>query len=133
MRVLLINRFFGGQQTPTSRMLRDVAVELHRQGHEVAVLASKSNYAGSRGVFSDDDKEFTVRHVRELRGGRMLRWGSFWLRTLPWLASRRWDRCLLLTDPPFLPFAAWLTHVCRAPEQRLYWWTMDIYPEALMA
>ncbi len=132
MRILLINRFFGGQQTPTGRMLRDVAFELRRQGHQVAVLASRSNYAGFIGE-SADEEEFRVHRVREMGGGRLLGWISFWLRASISLASRRWDRCVVLTDPPFLPFAAWLTHLRRAPRQQLYWWTMDIYPEALVA
>jgi colanic acid biosynthesis glycosyl transferase WcaI len=133
VRILLINRFFGGHQTPTGRMLRDVAQELHRQGHELAVLASKSSYAGQPHDFDKDEMKFNLCQVPEFGGGRLLRWTSFWLRAMLSLASRRWDRCVLLTDPPFLPFAAWLTFFCRSPQQRIYWWTMDIYPEALIA
>jgi len=133
MRFLLINRFFGGEQTPTGRMLKDVAQELRRQGHEVEVLASRASYAGSNGEIPGNGQDIKVRHVGEIGRGRLLDWTSFWVRASFSLASRRWDRCLLLTDPPFLPFAAWLTHLFRAPEQRIYWWTMDVYPEALVA
>ena len=114
-------------------MARDVAVELQRQGHEVSVLASRSNYAGSARETPGADGFFNVKQVREMRGGRLMGWTSFWLQALPPLASRRWDRCVILTDPPFLPFAAWLTCAFRKKQQRLYWWTMDIYPEALVA
>jgi colanic acid biosynthesis glycosyl transferase WcaI len=133
LRFLLINRFFGDQQTPTGRMLWDVAMALQQQGHEVEVLASKSKYAGSSGVSGREATQFKVRQVRELGRGRIASWASFWLSTLFSLSSRRWDRCLLLTDPPFLPFAAWLTQIFRSPKQQLYWWTMDLYPEALVA
>jgi hypothetical protein len=133
VRVLLINRFFGGQQTPTGRMLLDVAQELKRQGHEVEVLVSKSKYAGAQGVADSESREFKMAYVRELGGGRLFHWTGFWLRAAGKLASRRWDSCVLLTDPPFLPFAAWLTRIFRTRRQRIFWWTMDIYPEALVS
>ena len=133
MRILLINRFFGDQRTPTGRMLCDVAKLLRQQGHEVEVLASKSSYAGAAGASHNGDEHFKVRQVPELGWGRVFRWASFWLWAASSLSSRRWDRCLLLTDPPFLPFAAWLTQWLRSPRQRAYWWTMDLYPEALVA
>ena len=133
VRILLINRFFGGQQTPTGRMLLDVARELRRQGHEVAVLTTKSEYAGSNAAAQDEDLEIKITYAWELKYGRVLRWASFWLCAAISLASRNWDRCVLLTDPPFLPLAAWLTQIFRTPKQQLYWWTMDIYPEALVA
>ena len=37
MRILLVNRFFGGKQVPTGRMAEDVAEELIRLGHSVTV------------------------------------------------------------------------------------------------
>jgi len=114
-------------------MAWDVAVELQHQGHEVSVLAAQASYTSSAGVSSAADKSFKVKRVRELVGGRFMRWSCFWMQTLFALSSRRWDRCLLLTDPPFLPFAAWLTCFFRTSRQRVYWWTMDIYPEALVA
>jgi hypothetical protein len=133
MRILIINRFFGGEQTPTGRMSRDLALELHRQGHEVAVLVSGSDYAGAAAEKSDDGRIFTIKATRELGRGRLLSWGGFWIHALFAFASRDWDCCLMLTDPPFLPLAAWLTRPFRAARQRIYWWTMDIYPEALVA
>lgn len=131
VRFLLVNRFYGSQQTPTGRMVRDVALELRRQGHQVFILATRSSYSGTAGE-AVADAGIEVQLVREW-GGRMLRWGIFWCWALRALASRRWDRCVLLTDPPFLPVAAWLTRIFRSPRQRVYWWTMDIYPEALVA
>lgn len=133
MRILIINRFFGGQQTPTGRMAWDVAKELRRQGHEVAVLVSQSKYAGAQGAVPGEAERFEITFVRELPGGRLAQWGSFWFRSLLALTSRRWDCCIVLTDPPFLPFAAWLTQCFRRADQRVYWWTMDLYPEALVA
>jgi hypothetical protein len=133
MRILIINRFFGGEQTPTGRMGRDVAAELHRQAHEVSVLVSRSDYTGAAAEKSDDGRVFNVKAVKEPGRGRLLGWGGFWIHSLFAMASRRWDCCLLLTDPPFLPLAAWLTRPFRTSQQRIYWWTMDIYPEALVA
>lgn len=133
MRFLLVNRFFGGELTPTGRMARDVAVELLRLGHEVTVLLSRSDYTAQQGSSALDGREFDLRYVREYGGGRFVRWSCFWIEALSSVSRRYWDRCLLLTDPPFLPFAAWLTRHCRTRRQLVYWWTMDIYPEALVA
>ena len=132
MRILLINRFFGGEQTPTGRMLLDVAEELCRLGHEVEVLVSKSSYTGKKAE-SEVAGGYKLREVREPGRNRVLQWGWFWLWSFFALASRRWDRCLILTDPPFLPFAAWLARPFRRGSQKVFWWTMDIYPEALVA
>lgn len=132
MRVLVVNRFFGGDQVPTGRMLWDVALQLAAGGHQVTALVSPDAYANERGV---DDLPAGVR-VRRLWGcrrcGRTLAWGLYWLQSLVLVPLLRWERCVLLTDPPFLlamaPLARWLGR-----GRRLYWWTMDLYPEALVA
>jgi hypothetical protein len=47
MKVLIVNRFFGGAQIPTGRMAEDVARVLAESGHEVTALASTGTYAGA--------------------------------------------------------------------------------------
>ena len=47
MKILIVNRFFGGAQIPTGRMAEDVARVLVEQGHEVTALASTGTYAGA--------------------------------------------------------------------------------------
>jgi len=47
VKILLVNRFFGGAQIPTGRMAEDVARVLVEGGHEVTALASTGTYAGA--------------------------------------------------------------------------------------
>ena len=47
MKILIVNRFFGGAQIPTGRMAEDVARVLVAEGHEVMALASTGTYAGA--------------------------------------------------------------------------------------
>ena len=47
MKILIVNRFFGGAQIPTGRMAEDVALKLVEAGHEVSALASTGTYAGA--------------------------------------------------------------------------------------
>jgi hypothetical protein len=47
MKILIVNRFFGGAQIPTGRMAEDVARVLVEGGHEVTALASTGTYAGA--------------------------------------------------------------------------------------
>jgi len=47
VKILIVNRFFGGAQIPTGRMAEDVAHVLVAEGHEVVALASTGTYAGA--------------------------------------------------------------------------------------
>jgi colanic acid biosynthesis glycosyl transferase WcaI len=47
MKILIVNRFFGGAQIPTGRMAEDVARVLAESGHDVTALASSGAYEGA--------------------------------------------------------------------------------------
>ncbi len=132
MHFLVVNRFFGGDQVPTGRMLWDVAVRLAAAGHRVTALVSPDAYANERGVAALPAGIAVRRLWGCRRCGRTLAWALYWLQAVLLVPLLRWDRCVLLTDPPFLlaaaPLAKWLGR-----RRRLYWWTMDLYPEALVA
>ena len=134
MRVLLVNRFFGNPHVPTGRMLLDVARELALGGHDVHVLTTRDVYVSSGTAGAEAEPRATVHVLWVARGkSRLVSWTLFWLQVclvLPWM---RWDRCLLLTDPPFMSFAAWLARLVRRCGRKAYWWTMDLYPECLIA
>jgi glycosyltransferase involved in cell wall biosynthesis len=110
-------------------MLADVAGELVRQGHLVDVFTSGGRYAGD-GAFDEVDGVRVVRVREPGAGGRIAAWGSFLMAARRRVPTAQWDRALVLTDPPFLVTAA--LHRRRSG-RRVYWWTMDLYPEALVA
>ena len=56
MKILIVNRFFGGAQIPTGRMAEDVALKLVEAGHEVSALASTGTYAGAEKLGGDESR-----------------------------------------------------------------------------
>ena len=157
MKILIVNRFFGGAQIPTGRMAEDVARLLVAGGHEVTALASSGAYEGAAQA---RDKETKRQRDEETDRGRRpdtgdLRSGALRVETVPipkwmpravawvwftWQARKRiprmdWDVCVLMTDPPLLPLLA--PRAARPKnektERRVAVWLMDLYPEALAA
>ena len=133
MHFLLVNRHFGGGTVPTGRMLLDVSLDLCRQGHTVTVIASTSRYVKMEAPLRKDTDPVRIRWLTEIGPGRLAGWIGVWFKVLFILLGTSWDRCVLLTDPPFLPFAARLARIFTGRQRRYYWWTMDLYPEALVA
>lgn len=118
-------------------MLGDVAEELAKRGIAVTVCCGGGSYDGTEG-----DQSVAIAGVRvaspRLPGWverrRLLSWVAFWLWFGIWLPryGGRFQKIVLLTDPPFLPFWArmWARRIRGA---EVVWWTMDLYPEALFA
>src|SRR5579871_3860191 len=105
MRILLVNRYFGSEQVPTGRMAGDLAEELLRRGHEVRAFTSSDSYVHSD-PHAPGRGEAAV--TRLWTGGRkrLVSWVLFWLQVCLRLPLARWDRCVVLTDPPFMVFSA---------------------------
>ena len=135
MRFLLVNRFFGGSQTPTGRMLSDVAEKLVSAGHEVVVLTTSGGYTSSEHELSVSRlPRFDVRLVSQGRSfHKAINWVWFLLNATLRVPFMRWDRCVLLTDPPLLVAAAPLARLFHGRSRQSFLWTMDLYPEALHA
>lgn len=132
MRILLVNRHYGDDHVPTGRMLRDVAERLQELGHQVDVIATHSSYAGK-------EKAAAAHHGVNLtwlgsprESARTVAWILFLVQAAALVWWRQWDRCVLLTDPPFLVAAAVGANLLRK-KRPVYWWTMDLYPESLVA
>lgn len=133
MRVLLINRFFGEPLAPTGRLAGDLATALSARGARVTVLAADAAYGrpASPGGSGLQAAPAAVRRIwAGPRNRRLLNWMLFWVQAAGRVLFGRWDRCVLLTDPPFMIALAGLL---RGPRRAVYWWTMDLYPEALVA
>ncbi len=136
MKILIVNRFFGGAQIPTGRMAEDVARVLVAGGHEVTALASSGAYEGAAQAVDQETKRPKDQKTGDMRrvdpptrsprqptpaGQGALNVESVqvpkWMpRAVAWLwftwqARKRiprmdWDVCVLMTDPPLLPLLA---------------------------
>lgn len=134
MTFLLINRHFGGDHVPTGRMLADVARGLKEKGHEVSVFSARSDYAGI--CSGDDERHLGIQLYRAWSAGekyRLWSWVVFLVQCHIAVAMLSWDRCVLLTDPPFLGCVSATATLFGLRRKPVYWWTMDLYPEALVA
>ena len=133
MHILLVNRFFGPTQVPTGRMLYDVACELEKSGHSIQVLTSQSSYS----IPSEPRRISTFKNIKYIWVGndknRLISWILFWFLVCLQIPVMKWDRCVVLTDPPFMICAAWMSNFIRNKKRKIFWWTMDLYPECLVA
>jgi colanic acid biosynthesis glycosyl transferase WcaI len=129
--IILVNRFFGGAQTPTGRMAADIVEKLLSCGHQVTVITSRNSYT-PLDHYSADQRIKMHFTLGRSAAGRLEAWLGFWLQTFIMLPFFRWNRCIIMTDPPFMIFAGFLAKLIH-PSRKLYWWTMDLYPEALTA
>ena len=162
MKILIVNRFFGGAQIPTGRMAEDVARVLVEGGHEVTALASSGEYDGAA------RSAVGIRHTAsgiQLEQVRIPKWmprALAWL-WFTWQARKQiprmeWDVCVLMTDPPLLPLLVPRAKAAGGQgtgnrgqsessayalaeandsgvttKRRVAVWLMDLYPEALAA
>lgn len=133
MRVLIVNRHFASDHVPTGRMMGDLCRALVAQGHQPVVLTARSSYtetaeaaatvAGARVVYV---ATFGERY-------RLVSWLLFLLQAMVRVPFMRWDRCIVLTDPPFLGAVTLLMRPFARVMPRVFWWTMDLYPEILVS
>lgn len=133
MRILIVNRHFGNDHVPTGRMARDLAASLTGLGHDVIVLTSKSSYATTCGeVAALNDRKLCDIYTLGERN-RLLSWIMFLVQACVRIPFIHWERCLLLTDPPFLGVLSILLHPFCRRRKKIFWWIMDLYPEILVS
>ena len=132
MRILFVNRFFGDDQTPTGRMLGDVAEMLTQEGHDVVILASNGGYSGRQNQTSETSPFRIIQIPTFQFFPRVVSWLWFLIASFFCVSFIRAERCVLLTDPPFMPLLVWFWKMLGVKKD-FYWWTMDLYPEALSA
>lgn len=138
MNVVLINQFFPPAQAPTGRLLADLAAELARRGHAVAVLASAAGYGAEVAPAAAEPAGVQVvrvgrrdvhRHgaVAKLRDYLAFYRGAWReLERMP-----RPDAVVCLTTPPFIGLLG--AHLRKKAGVPFALWCMDLYPEALAA
>jgi len=133
MRILIVNRHYGNGHVPTGRMVGDLATALLNGGHDIVVLTAQSSYSVTSGDVTAPDG---VRLLHVLTFGekhRLLSWILFLIQAWARIPFMHWDRCVLLTDPPFLAALSILLRPFPRKLSNVFWWTMDLYPEILVS
>ncbi len=140
MRILLLNQTFYPDVAATAQYLTDLAVGLVGRGHQVTVITSRRGYDCPTDRFPTIEtwKGITIHRVEATGLGKSSRWRraidfatfiascAFRLLRIP-----RHDAVVALTSPPLIAFlAAWY---CRLRRARLFYWVMDLNPDAAVA
>jgi len=131
MRILIVNRHYGSDHVPTGRMANDLVQQIHDDGHEVAVLTAKSFYTRSAKGRQTGKEERIINVLTFGERFRLVSWMLFLAQACLITPFLKWDRCVILTDPPFLVVTTLFINLFI--ERHVYWWTMDLYPESLVA
>ncbi|WP_132057815.1 glycosyltransferase family 4 protein [Halorussus amylolyticus] len=131
-----LTEYFYPEESSTAQLLTELAVELS-ESYDVSAVTNLPNY-------HDIDQHKAVskreRHedvsVRRLRGTRfdkdslvlrIVNWLSFTLLTTLHLARRQTDVLLVVSNPPILPFAAWVKK--RVSGTPYVYLIHDMYPD----
>ena len=140
MRILLLNQYYRPDLAATGQLLADLAEDLARRGHETYVLCSCRTYDGGAATHALRDVVRGVNIIRvsasgfgrRCHVGRFIDYLSFYL-LAAWRAlwMPKPDVCISLSTPPFIGLVGVLLKLLRG--SRLALWTMDLYPEVLVA
>ena len=136
-RVILLNRFFFPDQSPTSELLADLAFALAEQNMQVTVVTSRLRYDNRAAKLPSREvvRNVEIRRVWSFRSrtdtlvGRAIEYFSFYLIAgfELWRATRRGDIIIAKTDPPLLSILA--APVACLKGARLINWLQDLFPE----
>lgn len=140
MRLVLVNRFFHPDLSPTGRLAARLAFAEAAAGREVLVLASRQRYEDASARLPIEE---TIRGVRVRRvwsthfgrgglAGRVLDYLSFHLSVLVSLLRelRSADAVVAMTDPPLLSVTVALAAAWRGAV--LVNWLQDVFPETAL-
>ena len=140
MRIILLNQAFYPDHAATAQHAHDLAKHLVKNGHEVAVVASRSIY-GSKGAALP--KRETVDGIEVHRVGksifgkasivaRMIDFALFYLLALcKVMTIKRPDVIVPFSTPPFIALVGWMLKVVK--RCKAVYWVMDLYPDVPIA
>ncbi|MEM7626317.1 MAG: glycosyltransferase family 4 protein [Planctomycetota bacterium] len=149
MRILFINQTYAPDVAASAQLLEDMARQFADHGHEVAVITSRSLY-GKKGAtlpryeMRDGVAVHRVGVSRFGKGSvpaRTFDAGMFYLAAI-WKAWRvrlpggRPQVTVTLTSPPYIGFIGALARIMQGGRRRGRFyvnWTMDLYPDVLLA
>ena len=141
-RLTLVNRFAYPDDSPTARLMQELAeaVAAARPGMTVRILAGNRRYQGGGGALPRTEMRSGVRIERlplpPPRKGLVARAWSYlafyWLAFFALLRRvERGEIVICMTDPPmFYVFAAWAT---RWRGAKLVTWVQDLYPDVVQS
>ncbi len=140
MRLTIVNQFYAPDLSPTAQLAASLAEHRAQLGDDVTVVAGTGAYAGGQPpAATAPSANPRVRRSWTPSLGRataLRRLADY----LIFFAQAKWtllrlpaqDVILLMTTPPYIALTG-LAHKLLHPHTRLILWSMDCYPETLVA
>ncbi|MBM3122007.1 MAG: glycosyltransferase family 4 protein [Chloroflexi bacterium] len=140
MRLTIVNQFYAPDLSPTAQLAASLAEHRALHGDDVTVVAGTGAYAGGQPVAPPaTSSNPRVRRAWTPSFGRatvLRRLADY----LVFFAQAKWtlltlpaqDVIVLMTTPPYVALTG-LAHKLLHPRTRLILWSMDCYPETLVA
>ncbi len=128
-KVLIINYFFGDDRVPTARMVNDICLELKKNKIDFKIFCSKTNY---KNIISNRRKKSYEINSHRFFNFKLINYLIFYLSAIFYICNSKYNKILILTDPPFFIFFSPIIKLFN-PKSEIIYWTMDLYPEALRA
>ena len=135
--IVVVNRFFFPDQSPTSELVSDLAFALAAAGFRVTAITSQLRYDDRTARLPSRDLvgNVQIRRVWSSRSrsdtliGRALEYLTFYLSagSALWRLAGHGDIIIAKTDPPLLSILA--APIARLKGARLINWLQDLFPE----
>ena len=136
-RVILLNRFFYPDHSPTSELVSDVAFALAERGFDVSVITSRQRYDAAKTELPSSEKVlgvdirrvWTSKWGRGHLAGRGVDYFTFYVAAAwrLWRIARPGDIIVAKTDPPLLSIV--LAPIAKLRGANLVNWLQDVFPE----
>lgn len=146
MRILFVNQVYAPDVAASAQLLQDMAEHFAAQGHEVAVVASKSLYGEAGAAHADHEviNGVRVRRVgaawfgtRNILGrgfdAAVFYFAALWAAWRTRLPGGKPQVIVTLTSPPYIGLIGTLIRRLRRGRTRHVYWSMDLYPDVLTA
>ncbi|MDQ7841958.1 MAG: glycosyltransferase family 4 protein [bacterium] len=133
--IILLSQFFYPESAATSQLLTDLAMDLRERGFSVLVYAGQPTYHGSQRLVGSEEHRgvqirrlFSTQFRKSFLLGRTLNWITFSASVaMRLIFGRDHGSVVATTNPPFLPWVAWLGNVTRRRRYAII--VHDLYPD----
>lgn len=134
-KILILSEFFYPDKSSTPKVLTELAEDLVKNGLDVEVICSNHSYKGNLKLSKKEilngikiTRINSSNFNRNSKIGRLINYVSFTFNLfIKLLFSNRYDSILVVSNPPLIPFIAYLNKVIK--NKPYYYLVHDVYPD----
>lgn len=134
-KILILSEFFYPDKSSTPKVLTELAEDLVKNGLDVEVICSNHSYKGNLKLSKKEilngikiARINSSNFNRNSKIGRLINYVSFTFNLfIKLLFSNRYDSILVVSNPPLIPFIAYLNKLIK--NKPYYYLVHDVYPD----